>query len=107
MTHLDADPARKPRIVYISIGNSDGKLTAEQWQQYRDLTHELLTEVGVTAAVHGAWQSFVPKYVNACWCVEVAPEHEDAVKDTLRQLAEKFGQESIAYAVAETEFLVP
>jgi len=93
--------------VYVSIGNSDGKLTVEEWQQYRDLTHELLTEVGVTAAVHGAWQSFVPKYVNACWCVEVADEHEDALKDTLRELAGKFGQDSIAYAVAATEFLTP
>ena len=40
--------------VYISIGNSDGKLAAEEWQQFRDLTHELLTEIGVTSAVHGA-----------------------------------------------------
>lgn len=95
------------RTVYISIGNSDHKLTDQQWQEYRDLTHELLTEVGITSAVHGSWQSFVPSYVNACWCVEVPPEHEDALKDTLRQLAAKFEQDSIAWAVAETEFLKP
>lgn len=93
--------------VYISIGNSDGKLTEQEWLQYRDLTHELLTEIGVTAAVHGAWQSFIPKYINACWCVEIAPEHETVLKDVLRELTRKFNQDSIAYAVAETEFLIP
>jgi hypothetical protein len=107
VTHLDADPVPQLRTVYVSIGNSDGKLSADEWQQYRDLAHELLTEVGVTAAVHGAWQSFVPEYVNACWCIEIALEHEDAMKDTLRQLAAKFRQDSIAWAVAETEFLTP
>jgi hypothetical protein len=93
--------------VYISIGNSDGRLSEAEWQEFRDLTHELLTDVGITAAVHGAWQSFVPKYVNACWCVEVPDEHEAAIVDTLRHLAAKFRQDSIAYAVAETTFLEP
>jgi hypothetical protein len=93
--------------TYVTIGNSDGKLPEDEWLQFRDLTHELLTDLGLTAAVHGAWQSFVPRYVNACWCVEVKPEHEDVVKQTLRDLAAKFGQDSIAWATAETEFLRP
>lgn len=95
------------RTVYISIGNSDGRLTNAEWLEYRGLVHELLTDVGITAAVHGAWHSFVPKFVNACWCVEVPDEHEDALVSTLRQLATKFRQDSIAYAVAETTFLKP
>ena len=93
--------------VYISIGNSDGRLAEAEWLQFRGLTHELLTEVGVTSAVHGAWQSFVPPYVNACWCVEVPDEHEAAIVDMLRHLAAKFRQDSIAYAVASTTFLEP
>jgi hypothetical protein len=93
------------RTVYVSIGNSDHKLSDEQWLEFRNLTHELLTDLGLTSAVHGAWQSFVPKYVNACWCVEVKPEHEDVIKQTLSDLARKFAQDSVAWAVADTEFL--
>ena len=97
------------QIVYISIGNSDGKLTEDEWQQFRDLTHELLTDVlpETGGRVHGAWRSWQPDYVNACWCVEVPAEHEGIVKGILRDLAAKFRQDAIAYAVADTEFLRP
>lgn len=109
MTEPCDDPLATARTVYISVGNSDGKLTEQEWQQFRDLTHELLTDVlpETGGVVHGAWRSWQAGYVNACWCVEVPAEHEDIVKDTLRTLAEKFRQDSIAYAVAETEFLRP
>jgi len=95
--------------VYVSIGNSDGKLPEDRWQEFRDLTHELLTDVlpETGGIVHGAWRSWQPGYTNACWCVEVPPEHETVVKDTLRHPAETLGQDSIAYATAETEFLAP
>ena len=97
-------------IVYVSIGNSDDKLTHAEWAEYVRLADYLLgPEPRFVAHRHGAWFSApASPFVNACWCVEF--DHgssEEAVKVGLRALAAKFRQDSIAWAVADTEFLEP
>ncbi len=94
-------------IVYVSIGNSDDKLAQAEWSEFYELTRELLVDLGLTSEVHGAWASLPnAAWQNACWCVDVKPEHADTVKDTLRRLAHKFRQDSIAWNEANpTEFL--
>jgi hypothetical protein len=94
--------------VYVSIGNSDGNLSPTEWSAYCTRVGNLLTGSGFADAVHGVW--FSPPaspYVNACWCVEIAPQYERDVKQNLRRLAAKFRQDSIVWAVAATEFLTP
>ena len=92
--------------VYISIGNSDDKLPQSAWSAY-------VYEAGIIAnsgqAKHGDWVSRSSSpYQNACWCVEVLPQQVNPMKDSLRGLAGKYNQDSIAWAVAPvTEFLAP
>jgi hypothetical protein len=91
--------------VYISIGNSDDKLTQHQWSQY---VLEVITMAVSLGHVHGSWASnSLVAWQNACWCVEYPSEAAaETAKDELRALARKYGQDSIAWAVApETEFL--
>jgi len=100
--------ARRPAPItaYVSIGNSDGKLSHAEWAEFYSQARELLTEIGVTSQVFGAWHSFpASPYVNACWAVEIPAAHVDAVKSALRALARRFRQDTIAFAVAETELL--
>lgn len=94
--------------VYISIGNTDGKLSYTEWAEFWQLTNELLTTT-VTTQIYGVWRSLPDsEYVNACWGVEVPLVHERALQDGLRELAAKFRQDSIAYAaVPRTRFLMP
>lgn len=106
-------------IVYISIGNSDDKLTQKQWSIFCIAVDLILRS---TTHIHGEWYSrSSSQYQNACWCVEFDPHaqviaHEDA--DTLetqdylvrrlRQLARRFEQNSIAWAeVPVPKFLIP
>lgn len=93
--------------VYVSIGNTDGKLSHAEWAEYHALATELLTAT-VTTAVYGAWHSLpATPYVNACWAVEVPLIHVVVLKGALRKLAARFRQDSIAWAEARTEFLEP
>jgi hypothetical protein len=91
-------------IVYVSIGNSDGKLTPNQWARFWHETNEWLTDY----KIHGQWHSLPTMvWVNACWCVEVPAGQAEDLKHGLEALAKKYNQDSIAWAVAETEFLKP
>lgn len=98
-------------IVYVSIGNSDDKLTQAEWAQFvRELDSSVRHHSG--DRVHGAWLSeSASPWQNACWCVEYAdldawPTQVEEQKRWLARLAHKFRQDSIAWAeVPETHFI--
>jgi hypothetical protein len=97
-------------IVYISIGNSDDKLSQMQWGKYYrkvDLTIQGYRQFG--GRVHGRWVSASTDYwQNACWCLEIQDHQAAGLREELRLLAGGFNQDSIAWAeVGETQFLEP
>lgn len=98
-------------VVYISIGNSDDKLTQAEWHRYYtsvSLAIHRAAEAPV-GQVHGQWVSEpASAWQNACWALQlpaadVSIEH---LKMRLAELAAEFRQDSIAWAVApDTEFI--
>lgn len=93
-------------IVYVSIGNSDDKLSQEEWSNFWGDTSVSITSSG--GEIHGAWMSHPgSRWQNACWCVEFEdPAQAEVVKLELRRLADTYRQDSIAWAVVpHTEFL--
>ena len=102
-------------IVYISIGNSDDKLSQAQWAEY--FSNVALGIHGRADVVHGQWVSEpASAWQNACWCVTFAHDmvvtvagldvlRVDLVRDRLAQLARDYRQDSIAWSEAEPEFL--
>lgn len=92
-------------IVYISIGNSDDKLSQVAWSNFCDDVH---SEVECwSTVIHGRWFSAPDSaYQNACWCVELTNGEPQTLKKALAELATRYGQDSIAWAeVQATEFL--
>jgi hypothetical protein len=103
-------------IVYISIGNSDDKLTQRRWA---DFVAEVGSVIARAGQIHGSWYSASDApWQNACWCVEIAEATtppaagyfpmflRTSLKNELRGLAQIYAQDSIAWAeVKETEFL--
>ncbi len=92
--------------VYASIGNSDDKLTQKEWAAF----HEVFTSLIRRAAtqVYGDWLSSTnSEYQNACMGFEVSDEMAGALRAALSELAKEFRQDSIAWAIADTEFLTP
>lgn len=90
--------------VYVSIGNSDDKLSQAEWA-------DLISDTFDTAAqaawqVHGTWYSAPHQaYQNACICFEISETAAEDLKTMLAQIAADYSQDSIAWAVAETEFI--
>ena len=94
-------------IVYVSIGNSDDKLTQQEWARFLAAMWHALHHAADTT-VHGEWHSSpTAAYQNACWCLEFAHDgNARAFKAQLRHFAATFRQDSIAWAEApSTEFI--
>lgn len=91
-------------IVYISIGNSDDKLTQAEWARFLLDVDDAISDGAIT--VHGRWYS-APRsaYQNACWCAEFHEPDAWHPKMALQALAATYRQDSIAWAEATTEFL--
>lgn len=91
-------------IVYLSIGNSDDKLTQFEWSSF---VHEVARDVARRGHVHGEWFSLPQAaYQNACWCIEFSDAaNESDARQAASRLRKSYGQDSVAWAVAETEFI--
>ena len=93
-------------IVYVCVGNSDDKLTQQQWARYVAEFRDLVT--GSAMRTHGVW--FSPPdiaYQNAVICVEFVTGFDFRdLKRELGRLAADYYQNSIAWAeVPNTEFI--
>lgn len=91
-------------IVYVSIGNSDDKLTQARWAEFYRAVNLLLRSYG---HIHGQWVSEpASAWQNACWCLEFNDDPRHPLKTELTALRRTFSQDSVAWAEApETEFL--
>ncbi len=90
--------------IYASIGNSDDKLTQRQWA---DLVEEFFDGIAQAAEqIHGAWFSAPDSpFQNACCCFEIGGPSAAELKISLAETAHAYDQDSIAWAVAQTEFI--
>jgi hypothetical protein len=105
------DPQRskehRSEVVYISIGNSDDKLTQAQWHQYWRAVNFALPRA--TKTIISKWVSpSTEPYQNACWAVVLMNDElqVNRLKKHLSRIASDFNQDSIAWAVCpQTEFI--
>lgn len=93
-------------IVYVSIGNSDDKLSQADWAEF--VIAMSARVAGCAEFQHGVWFS-VPhaRWQNACWCLEFTSDDSiKEAKEVCAELARQYNQDSIAWApVPETEFI--
>jgi hypothetical protein len=91
--------------VYVSVGNSDDKLTQEQWSGFVQQVRIMLS--GRARETHGEWYSLPDQpYQNACFCVVFADADVPLIKQDLAKLREAWGQDSVAWAEAPvTQFV--
>lgn len=91
--------------VYISIGNSDDKLTQADWASFYREACVAIRDAATT--VHGQWVSEpTSAWQNACWCIEIGPAQASSLKAKLAEIAGFYIQDCVAWAEANTEFLV-
>lgn len=90
--------------VYVSIGNSDDKLPQADWSAF---VQQFMIAVRHRASrIYGEWYSLPNTiYQNACIAAEVNDPDVPLLRSELARLREAHHQDSVASAVAETEFL--
>jgi hypothetical protein len=91
--------------VYASVGNSDDKLSQSCWSSY---VRQFVINIRRHAEqVHGEWYSAPDTpFQNACVCFEISGDDRiEHLKMVLGDLADRNNQDSIAWAIAETEFI--
>ena len=94
------------RTVYVSVGNSDDKLTQACWAEF----HAKVTATVRSHAlsVYGDWTSgCADPWQNACIGFEIGHETTERLRRDLAELAAEYNQDSIAWAEAETRFIAP
>jgi len=91
--------------VYISIGNSDDKLRQKDWSAFVSQARAGLRQTA--SAIHGEWYSAPDAACqNACFCAEFTSQARvDYARELLTDTRTSFGQDSVAWAVAQTEFI--
>lgn len=87
--------------VYVSIGNSDDKLTQLDWYRFVNLLQGAVRLE--SSQVYGVWFSEpASQYQNMCMAAEVDKRSMTKLRKRLAGLAADFRQDSIALAVATT-----
>lgn len=89
----------------ISIGNSDDKLTQAKWSAYVSDVSWIISRYALHPHFSGLSVGSSP-WQNACWIVGLPPDFDiNQFKFELRRIAQKYGQDSIALLVGNTEFV--
>lgn len=93
--------------VYVSIGNSDDRLTQAEWSDFWAEVNSLIRLH--SRQLHGTWTSETrDRYQNAVWAFEPNLELEPSTRRYLSMIAQRFRQDSIAWAeVDRTAFIGP
>lgn len=99
------EPAGKEamKTIYISIGNSDNKLTQLQWSAFCNETETRLGCVAREWHFVGFSKPDAP-WQTMCCCIVVANNSMNELRQQCKALAANYGQDSVALAVAEVEF---
>lgn len=94
------------KTVYVTIGNSDNKLTQSEWRSYTDdLTKCIRLYYSV---IFGEFYSLPNSFVqNACYSGQIRQMNIPEFKQELKKLAKKYNQDSIAIVFGESELLEP
>ncbi len=99
---------RPHQLVYVTVGNTDGKLTQNMWCHFLVYVEGSINEHVWT--LHGRWlteTSWLRQ--SACWGFEIFTDDDSVGKlqKELRQHAKAFRQDSIVWAPAQSEMLTP
>lgn len=90
--------------VYVSIGNSDDKLSQAEWAKFWGETQAAVC--AFADRILGEWLSApASPWQNACTAFEVERGRVPDLRARLARLTARFRQDSIAWAEAQTEFV--
>lgn len=88
----------------IQIGNTDNKLTQQEWASFVAYAHEAICRHAYAIHFHGGSESFAP-WQNAAWIIELLPGSDKQLKIDVSQIGRRFNQDFIAFVIGNTELV--
>lgn len=88
----------------VSIGNSDNKLTQQEWAQFVKAIGELLKSYETMRFFFGGSENYAP-WQNVCWLCQVNDLQLSEIKNGIRNIREIYGQESAYVLWGAGEFV--
>jgi hypothetical protein len=92
------------KTVCLQVGNSDDKLSQADWSRFvseiRYTVVEWITDIHFSGASYPteSWQ-------NACFVWAVPDENIEKVKDAVKEIRQRYQQDSVAWLEGSTEFV--
>jgi hypothetical protein len=101
---IEQDPAL--RTVYVTIGNSDNKLTQEEWAFFCAEVYQRVSTL--STKILGAWYSLPHlAHQNACWGMHLEEPMYEKLRLDLARCCRNWNQDAIAFATAQVELIRP
>lgn len=88
----------------ILIGNSDNKLTQQEWADFCTAATEVVAVFSSSVQFSGTSAGDKP-WQNACWVITTSGDYLDDIRAQLARIARIWRQDAIALVVGETEFV--
>lgn len=92
------------KTVTVQIGNSDDKLTQEEWSRFVQCVQIAIKTYGSQMHFRGGAAADAP-WQNYAWVFAILPHRLRALRTELTNIGIKFRQESVALTIGKTEFI--
>lgn len=92
------------KTVTIQIGNTDNKLTQEDWSEYVNAVNNAVGFLAHKVHFFGGPSAF-ERWQNAAWIIEVYERVLEQLKLDVAKIRAGFSQDSAAWTEGETRFI--
>jgi hypothetical protein len=92
------------KTVSIQIGNSDDKLSQNEWHKFVKKMKDIISEYAISVHFFGCSEGCRP-WQNAAWVVDVEEPFILELKQEIAAEREYYKQDSVAVGVFDTEFV--
>jgi len=92
------------KTITIQIGNSDNKLTQEEWANYVATVKGAVQEYCGYVHFFGGPSNW-EYWQNAAWVVECHADYIKPMQEALLDIRKAFGQDSVAWTEGVTQFI--
>lgn len=91
-------------LICIQAGNSDNKLTQQEWSLYVKHLDDVVQAYEDARFFFAGSESYAP-WQNACWVVEIPSGQFDDLTQDLTQVRKLHKQDSVCILAGEAEFI--
>lgn len=91
-------------LISVQAGNSDNKLTQQEWAEFVATIDMIVDEYQTVRHFFGGSITWA-KWQNVCWVFEIDEKHLNLLKGDLRKERTAYRQDSVCVLSGEAEFV--